>query len=350
MRPPFKYDIFICYSSKNRRVVGKLVARLQADDFKVWWDRENLEPGNSTLPAIIEAIQSSRYFVVCWSKQAEESGWLEFESTQFVWGDIANRKGRVLPLRLRRDELPSYLQMLQSVDWFGKKAQRDLEYKRLVEALRQNPQQRGAPKGGTSPPHVWGLSPDKKVVLFSNDEKLHLRRFTNTGTVKLLEGHTRRIDAIAWRKDGLQAASGARDNTIRVWDIKQLRCVDVLEQHHDRVVCLAFSPDQRRLASGSRDHTLRIWDLSSKTSRVIGRHGGWVNAVAWNANPRVLLTACEDGAVRLFDLTTNRCLVTERLHRAGVRAVCWSANSTRAISSDANGRVCTWDFRRYLEF
>jgi len=345
MAPLFKHDVFICYCSKNRLVVRKLVARLERDGVDVWFDKQNLEPGDFKLPAIIEAIHSSRYVVVCSSKQATASDWVLFESAQLVWQDVANRQKRVLPLRLNAHEPLRHLGVFEPVDWFG--PQREREYQRLLKRIRQNPQLAATPRSA-SPPHVFEVGPDRKFALFSNDEKLRLQRCTRRARAKILEGHTRRIDAIAWRKDGFQAASGARDNTIRIWDIETMTCGSVLEQHHDRVVCLAFSPDQRQLVSGSRDHCLRLWDLSSKTSRVIGRHGGWVNAVAWNANPRFLLTACEDGAVRLFDLATNRCLVTKHVHRAGVRAVCWSTAPAQAISSDANGRVCTWDFSRYL--
>src|SRR5262249_22319343 len=72
------------------------------------------------------------------------------------------------------------------------------------------------------------------------------------------------------------------------WQPKEL--VAVLGEHRWRhwemVKCLAISPDGRWAASGSRDETIRVWDLTpgadGRTDRVLSGHTSTVMALAFS--------------------------------------------------------------------
>jgi WD40 repeat protein len=55
-------------------------------------------------------------------------------------------------------------------------------------------------------------------------------------------------------------ASGAWDNTVRVWSSATGACERIMEGHTSGVLCLAPLPDGR-LVSGSADGTARVWDV-----------------------------------------------------------------------------------------
>jgi beta-lactamase class D len=43
----FKYDVFLSYSSKDRKVVRQLAKRLKKDGVRVWFDEWEIKPGDS---------------------------------------------------------------------------------------------------------------------------------------------------------------------------------------------------------------------------------------------------------------------------------------------------------------
>jgi WD40 repeat protein len=155
-----------------------------------------------------------------------------------------------------------------------------------------------------------------------------------------LEGHTRGVNALSWAPDGSLLASASWDHTVRLWNGSG-ECVRVLDGFGDSVESVEFGQDGDLLVA-SRDRTVRrivdaAGDAVSRTvatldcapsrataspdGRIIavateGDYAAWIDArsgerrdlahpgtvygVAWSRDGR-LATACEDGAVRVFD-------------------------------------------------
>ena len=59
--------------------------------------------------------------------------------------------------------------------------------------------------------------------------------------------------------DGTTLASGARDGTVKLWDVATREIVATLEGHADGVNSVSFSLDGAILASGARDGTILLW-------------------------------------------------------------------------------------------
>ena len=56
-------------------------------------------------------------------------------------------------------------------------------------------------------------------------------------------------------------ASGCRDKSVKIWEVKNGRCVITLIGHDNWITDLCFVPTGRHLISVSDDKSLRCWDL-----------------------------------------------------------------------------------------
>ncbi len=138
------------------------------------------------------------------------------------------------------------------------------------------------------------------------------------------------MTCVAHSPKGGWIATGAKDNTVRIWEAKCGRPVRTLEGHEGWVIALAFSPDGSRLATASADHTARVWEvetgrclfsLQGQTNRILQAawdwdtfgswpstarpHTDWVLQVAWSPDGKIIATGGQDGTAHLWDAATG---------------------------------------------
>jgi WD40 repeat protein len=163
--------------------------------------------------------------------------------------------------------------------------------------------------------------------------------------LRILEGHTASVKAVALSADGKRAVSGSHDKTLRVWDLENNRPPRILEGHTGSVNAVALSADGKYAVSGSDDHTLRVWDLEgNQPPRVLEGHTSNVYAVALSADGKYAVSGSGDRTVRIWNLNGNQQMRILGKHSDDVKAVAVSADGRRAVSSSYEGRrLYVWD-------
>ena len=116
------------------------------------------------------------------------------------------------------------------------------------------------------------------------------------------QGHTGRINAIAFDLAGRHFVSASSDRSVRLWDTATGQCLRVLEGHTDEVFAAAFHPDGTRLASAGRDRAVWLWDLGTgqEVARLTG-HSSYVWSLAFGPDGKTLVSGSGDSTVRLWD-------------------------------------------------
>ena len=120
-----------------------------------------------------------------------------------------------------------------------------------------------------------------------------------------------RINALAFRPDGMRLAAGGGEPTrggdLSIWDAAAGRLVFALPAvHSDSILALAWSPDGVSLLSGGADRFGRVIDTGSgRQVRALEGHTGHVLGVAWSPDGSALATAGADAVVKLWDATTG---------------------------------------------
>ncbi|MBU2509966.1 caspase family protein [bacterium] len=81
---------------------------------------------------------------------------------------------------------------------------------------------------------------------------------------KIHKSHHDQIDSVAFSPDGRFLVSGSRDQTVKLWDVREAKEITTFNGHLAGVNSVAFSPDGRFVASASTDSTTKLWDITSK--------------------------------------------------------------------------------------
>ncbi|MGH9036466.1 MAG: WD40 repeat domain-containing protein, partial [Acidimicrobiia bacterium] len=95
-------------------------------------------------------------------------------------------------------------------------------------------------------------------------------------------------------------ASGAHDQSVRLWDLARPKVAPVvLAGHTDEVEGVAFSPDGATLASAGDDLTIRLWDLRRPGAAplVLTSHSDEVESVEFSPDGKWLASPSDDATV-----------------------------------------------------
>jgi len=78
--------------------------------------------------------------------------------------------------------------------------------------------------------------------------------------VYVQEGHDNWVRAIGFSGDGKYVVSASDDKSVRVWDLKQLRCIRTIDGAHKHfVTSLTLSHKFPFMATGCVDATASVW-------------------------------------------------------------------------------------------
>ena len=163
-----------------------------------------------------------------------------------------------------------------------------------------------------------------RTIIFSSDGKT-LASGARDRTIKLwnLEtgdvitciGHRRGVESVAFSPDGKMIVSGAEDSTVKLWSTENGKNFAAFTGHapRSRVFSVAFSPDGKTVASGAEDNTIKLWNVETKQNiaTLIG-HEDIIFSVAFSPDGRILASGSQDDTVKLWHVETAQNLHTFR--------------------------------------
>jgi WD40 repeat protein len=248
---------------------------------------------------------------------------------------------------------------------------------------------------------VWGavyagkVGKGSRVASVGADGTLRLWDLQGGKQLQCIQAHDGAAFALAASPSGARLLSGGADRAVRVWDAATGARVAEYTGHSATVLCVAVSPDGRYALAGCADGSAVTWDL--KTGRrhqrmqlgqrvnavrflPDGRHallGGDWSCCYWDVvngqrlpgprdNPirirsaaclrggRYALTGGSDGTLSLctvpqsavgrpFPEVTRLLLAqAQGTHAGAIHAVDTSADSARAVTAGADGRIRFW--------
>ncbi|CAG2184536.1 CSTF1 [Mytilus edulis] len=151
---------------------------------------------------------------------------------------------------------------------------------------------------------------------------------------------------------------GTQHPTLRLYDVNTFQCFvarDPSHQHKGPITCAKWSPNANMYVTSSKDGDIKVWDgvgnvvINTFTK---AHDGNEVCSVMFSRNGKYVLSSGKDSLVKLWELSTNRCLIMY----TGAGATGKQEHRTQAvfnhtedysifIPDEKTTSLCCWDSR-----
>ncbi|KAA6411674.1 MAG: sulfur metabolite repression control [Lasallia pustulata] len=206
---------------------------------------------------------------------------------------------------------------------------------------------------------VIGLHFDSSILASGSvDKTIKIWNFEDKSTF-LLRGHTDWVNAVKVDSASRTVFSASDDCTVRLWDLDSRSCLKVFEGHVGQVQQVLPLPSEFDFEDDTPnyddDDGASIHSSSSPEQSVILVHSslpqsqpsafgaGYATTPGRPNPPRYMLTGALDSTIRLWDVSTGKCLRTFFGHVEGVWAL--AADTLRVVSGAEDRMVKVWDTR-----
>ncbi|KAL4067662.1 hypothetical protein J3A83DRAFT_4543660 [Scleroderma citrinum] len=197
---------------------------------------------------------------------------------------------------------------------------------------------------------------NQTVITASSDGTLkswspHTSPSTEPSTIGL---HADYVRCLALSRERNWITSGSFDRTIKLWDLTRSSSVPepiVTLNPPDptaskaSIYALAVDLYGHVIASGSPERVVRMWDprAGKRVGKLVG-HTDNIRAILISEDARYLLTGSADASIKLWSLSSQRCLHTFTHHTDSVWALHSSHPSLEVFySGDKSGIICKVD-------
>lgn len=165
--------------------------------------------------------------------------------------------------------------------------------------------------------------------------------------------HTASVGAVSLSSTSLNSfmVSASEDCTLKLWPLpvlKYKKCETLIigwtEVAHEKPInSICLSPNSELIGTGSQDKTAKIWSTTNLSLLGILRgHRRAVWCVKFSPVDQVLLTSSADATLRLWSLTDFSCLKTLEGQDCSILNCSFINNGSQIVSSGTDGLIKIW--------
>lgn len=188
---------------------------------------------------------------------------------------------------------------------------------------------------------VKATSADKKIFICGMNGNINVYDKVIDFHYELV-GHSGKITSLAISPDVKTIVSGSSDNTIKIWDVKERKCLHTLVGHTSDITSVAISPNSKFIVSGSRDDTIKIWDIENgKCLHTLTGHAGTVTSVTISPDGKTIISGSRDKTIKYWQEVEGDWVVTGELSATKTPLSCIDlrVTSKQGLSRDDIGLI-----------
>lgn len=156
------------------------------------------------------------------------------------------------------------------------------------------------------------IDEQRKLLLAGySDNTIRVFDLSELKLLQTLEGHENSVLTVVKSLDGAHLLSAGRDAQIRVWDLNSFECEKKIPAHMYAINNIVYSPDATMFASCSMDKSIKVWDAHSfQLMKVIDKarhagHGTSVNKLLWSKYNNYIVSGSDDRSIAVWQLKLN---------------------------------------------
>ncbi len=164
--------------------------------------------------------------------------------------------------------------------------------------------------------------------------------------LRKLNAHYQPVYAVKYSSDGKSIATGAQDNTVKLWAINGLQKKPVLK-HDGYVWDLCFTPDGKRIVTCSADKTVKIWDINGNLIKVLADAQSPVWSLLVTPRGQRIIAGTRSGDIIIWD-KNGKLILKLKKHTDGVVDLALSPDGKTVVSASRDKSLIMWKFKDAL--
>lgn len=185
---------------------------------------------------------------------------------------------------------------------------------------------------------VLAVSTPKQILLYRTDS-LQL-----AGVLENLSGVARSM--MFSRNGQFLIAGGGRDGesgTALLFDVRTGELVSKFGSERDVVLAADLSPDQTAVAIGGPSKLVNLLSVADESRQELKRHVGWVTALEYSPNGKLLATADRNGGLLVWEAGSGAFIQKLDGHSKAITSLSWRSDSRFVVSSSEDGSLKIWN-------
>ena len=165
----------------------------------------------------------------------------------------------------------------------------------------------------------------------------------------IIQGPKDQVWVATYSPDGSQLFLGGQDARFELWNLTKPELA-FSRKGHSTTRCAAFSADRAWLATGGDDH--EVWVMSTQDNKVrykLTGHPGALSALLFVDDGKTLVSGCDGGVLKFWDLATGTESASKRRHKQQLYCAAVSPDQKLLVTGGGHwakgnpGELIVWD-------